>query len=95
MPANKLHRLSVKRVNAAAQARAYAVLEAALDAEERDILRRGRNAHTSRVPKSCTPEDYRKATAIESLFGYLYLKGDRARLALLFELADETISKEE
>ena len=94
MPAGKLHRMAVQRVSAAAQARAYEALEAQLSPEEQDILRRGRNAHTSRVPKSCTPEDYRKATAIEALFGYLYLKEDKARLAQLFALADQTIAKE-
>lgn len=95
MPAGKLHMLAVGKVSAAAQARAYRALEAALDGQEHDILRRGRNAHTTRAPKSCTPEDYRKATAIEALFGYLYLKQDIARMEELFALVDAEIIKEE
>ena len=94
MPAGKLHKLAVARVSAAAQARFYDALEAVLCQQERDILRRGRNANSARAPKSCTYEDYRKATAIEALFGYLYLKEDKARLAQLFALADQTIAKE-
>lgn len=92
MPAGKLHGLAVRKVSAAAQARCYDALSAALTDEERDILRRGRNAHTARAPRSCTPEDYRKATAIEALFGYLYLKGDTARLAALYDLMQSTMS---
>lgn len=88
MPANALHGLSVKKVNAAAQARAYRVLENVLSPGEMDILRRGRNANTSKVPKSCTPEEYRKATAVETLFGFLYLDGEIARLCELFEIID-------
>lgn len=89
LPAHRLHRLTVKKVSAAAQSRAFDALSDVLNDEERDILKRGRNAHTSAVPKSCTPEQYRKATAIESLFGYLYLKGELERIAELYRIVDE------
>jgi Uncharacterized protein conserved in bacteria len=39
------------------------------------------------VPKSCSPDDYRKATALEALFGYLYLRGDIARIEELYTVA--------
>lgn len=94
MPANKLHKLAVKKVCASSQARCYQALEGALNEDEASILKRGRNANTSRVPKSCTPEEYRKATAIEALFGYLYLKGDLARIAELFKLIDGKLTEE-
>lgn len=93
MPAHKLHRLAVKKVCASSQASCYDALEAVLSEEESSILKRGRNAHTSRVPKSCTPEEYRKATAIEALFGYLYLKGGMERIAELFKLVDDSITE--
>ena len=86
MPANKLHALAVKKVKAAAQAKAYYELEQILSEEEQDILRRGRNANTTKVPKSCTPDEYRKATAIESLFGYLYIDGRIDRVEELYEI---------
>lgn len=94
MPAGKLHKLAVARVSAAAQARFYDALESVLCEQERDILRRGRNANSARAPKSCTYEDYRKATGIEALFGYLYLKGDLKRLEELFAVMDHPVAEE-
>ncbi len=89
MPARKLHALAVKKVRASAQARAYPALEAALTTAEADILRRGRNLSSARVPRSCEPEEYRKATAVEALFGYLYLSGDVDRINELFDVIDK------
>lgn len=94
LPAHVLHRKAVRRVNAVAQASTYDAVEAALTEVERSILKRGRNAHTSGVPKSCTPEDYRKATAIEALFGYLYLKGELQRIAELYDVMDAILPRE-
>lgn len=94
MPAHKLHRLAVQKVRASSQARAFSAIEAVLDNEELGILKRGRNANTSRVPKSCTPEEYRKATALESLFGYLYLKGDMSRIAELYSVIDRQLTED-
>lgn len=90
-PAHKLHLLAVRKVRASAQAKAYNALEAVLTEGEAAILRRGRNANTSRVPKSCAPEEYRKATGVEALFGWLYLRGEKDRINELFELVDKII----
>ena len=54
---------------------------------EREILRRGRNAHTGSVPKNAQMADYRKATGLEAWFGFLYLEGDDTRLQDLFQEA--------
>ncbi len=86
MPAGKLHALAVEQVNATAQAAVYHRLESVLDPHELSILKRGRNAHTSRTPKNATAIDYRKATGVEALFGYLYLSGKTQRLAELFAI---------
>ena len=86
MPASKLHSLSVEEVRASSQAACYDLLSEALTEPERDILRRGRNSNSTRAPKSCTVEEYRKATAIEALFGYLYLSGKNERIRELFAL---------
>lgn len=75
----QLHRRAVARVNAAAQARAFAAVEPLLSEEEADVARRGRNAH-SRPPKNQDPADYARATALEALCGYLYLMGRNERL---------------
>ncbi len=87
-PAHRLHSLAVKKVRASAQAQAYHALLPVLAEDEAAVLKRGRNANTSRVPKSCAPGEYRKATGVEALFGYLYLRGDLGRVTQLFDLID-------
>lgn len=77
----ELHKEAVKRVSAAAQARALRRLLDRLTSEEEDVVRRGRNARPVHAPPRGTGQaDYRYSTALECLVGYLYLKGDRARL---------------
>jgi len=95
MPAGKLHSAAVRRVKAAAQALAYDAVLAAATQEEREILRRGRNVSLSRVPKSCTPQQYHQATALEALLGYLHLSGQQQRLQEVFALIDEQIACQE
>lgn len=85
MPVGKLHTAAVERVRAAYQARAVKEISEMLTEEEADVLRRGRNATGNTVPKSSNPAEYRTATGLESLFGYLYLKGDRARIDEIFD----------
>lgn len=85
-PMKSLHRRTVRHVNATAQAKAYHVLIQEVDDEEKDILRRGRNAKVSRVPRSATLEEYTKATAVEALFGYLYLCQRTQRIGELFQI---------
>jgi len=86
MPAGKLHKISVSMVRAAAQATAYQAVREAATEPELEILRRGRNVSLSRLPKSCTPDEYHKATALEALLGYLYLGRQYHRLEEVFEL---------
>ena len=82
---NELHRKSVFFVKAKAQSYILHELEAELQEEERNIVRRGRNAHPHTVPKNADVADYRLATAYETLIGYLYLAGYRERLAYILE----------
>lgn len=88
LPSAKLHESSVKLANASFQAQAADFLESSelLTEEERDILRRGRNAAGVSVPRSSNPRDYHKATALEALFGYLFLIGEFSRAEELFEV---------
>lgn len=83
--AGRLHELAVERVRASYQSEAVNVIEPLLDEREADILRRGRNAGGVSVPKSAKPSEYRRATALEALFGYLALCGREERAAELFE----------
>lgn len=83
--AGQLHELAVERVRASFQSEAVGVIEPLLTEREADILRRGRNAGGISVPKSAKPSEYRRATALEALFGYLSLTGQRDRLEELFD----------
>lgn len=75
-------------VTAKAQSEALSRIEALFDEDERDIYHRARNNHhTSNVPKSATPAQYRRATGLEAVFGYLYIKGKKERLDELFAAA--------
>ena len=82
--AGRLHELAVERVRASYQSEAVGVIEPLLNEREADILRRGRNAGGISVPKSAKPSEYRRATALEALFGYLSLTGQQERLEELF-----------
>jgi len=85
MPSRKLHAAAVEKVRASYQSAAAELILPLLTEEEADVFRRGRNAD-SNVPKSATVADYRRATGLEALFGYLSLIGGEARLEELFEV---------
>lgn len=85
-PAKKLHEEAVKNVCASAQAKAYEKILPSLSEEEETILRRGRNAHVNHVPKNANIKDYHYATAVETLFGYLYLSEKTDRIKELFSI---------
>ena len=76
----KMHRETVKFVNAAAQAELAEAIQDKLTDEEKAIYRRGRNATSHTVPKNQSVGDYRKATGLEALIGWLYLKGEYERI---------------
>ena len=82
--AGRLHELAVSRVRASYQSAAIDVIEPMLTEREADILRRGRNAGGISVPKSSNPAEYRRATALETLFGYLALCENYPRISELF-----------
>ena len=84
-----LHRATVALVSAGAQARAAERIMPRLTEEERDVFRRGRNAKVHAIPHAATRDEYHTATALEALFGYLYLRGRRERLNELFDAAME------
>lgn len=85
-PAGELHRLSVELVNANAQFKAAEQLLPLLSEEELQIFKRGRNLHTTNIPKSANSEHYHAATGLEALFGFLHLAHRQERLEELFHL---------
>ena len=82
----KLHRDTVNMVKAPTQAKYADKLKPHLTEEELAFFRRGKNAHTHAAPKSATPQEYAKATGLETLFGALYLLGRTDRLNELFSI---------
>lgn len=84
-----LHKKSVELVKAPTQAKFADKLKPFLTEEEHDFFRRGKNAHTHAAPKSATPQEYAKATGLETLFGALYLLGRTQRLNELFAIMME------
>jgi len=84
-PVNKLHKASVDKVCCAAQSEAYDKLCTLINEDELAILKRGRNLNSNHVPKNSEALNYRRATGVEALFGYLYLSGETDRLNELFD----------
>jgi len=84
-----LHKAAITYVSAPAQAQRCQKILPILTEEEQDVFRRGRNSHTAAVPKGASVGEYHTATALEALFGWLYLKGETERLNELFSLMME------
>ena len=82
--AKNLHSRTVALVRASAQAEAVQRILPLLDEAEREVFRHGRNAKPKTVPKSSSVAEYAYATALEALFGWLYLKQRYGRINELF-----------
>lgn len=82
---HKLHLLTSTKVNAKSQAKTLEKIEKYLTDEEKDIVRRGRNAENHHLPKNANVTDYMYATAFEGLMGYLYLSKQDERLKEILE----------
>ena len=86
-PTNALHKESIKLVNANCQAEMIKKILPELTEDEEAIFKRGRNAHSGHVPKNQSDADYRYATGLETLYGYLYLIGDFERIMYIFNIS--------
>ena len=87
--AKNLNSTALRFVKAEAQADAMTKIIPHLTEEENAAYRRGRNIGHTNTPKSATVGQYRIATGMESLFGYLHLMGRADRIKELFHLAFE------
>lgn len=88
-----LNRFSAQLVSAVWQAKAYRAIESLLTDEERDIFRRGRNAH-SHAPRVASVRDYHMSTGFEALLGTLYLTESFQRLHEVAEAAFQASFRE-
>ena len=86
----KMNKIADGLVRATYQSQAMDRIMPLLTEEEIAVFKRGRNTHSHTVPKSAKVSEYRKATGMEALFGFLHLEGRRERLSELFAIAFET-----
>jgi ribonuclease-3 family protein len=83
---HELHIRSANKVCAKAQAEAARLVMDKLTEQETAVYKRGRNAHMGTIPKHAEISDYRAATGLEAVLGYLYLSGQDERLFALLSL---------
>jgi len=91
--AHKMHVKAISYVSASAQSKIVNVLFDLLNDEEKAIFRRGRNSKSATIPKHADVLDYRRATALEAVLGYLYLLGKQERLNALLNIAVDVIEQ--
>ena len=85
-PVNKLNKKSRNIVNAGSQSEK---LKDVLTETEMAVMKRGRNAKSFTTAKNQSVSDYRRATGVEAIFGYVYLSGNVERLKELFKICVE------
>lgn len=82
-----LNQKALDYVRAGAQAEAMQRILSLLTEQEQAIFRRGRNMGHGNVPKGATVAQYRAATGMEVLAGYLHVLGKKERLYELLDAA--------
>lgn len=92
--ANGLHKTTSKLVKAETQAKMIEALMDCLSDREKSVYRRGRNAKSYTSAKNASIGDYRKATGLEALIGYLYLSDETDRILELMKAGFEALSME-
>ena len=76
----ELHKLTTDYVKASKQSVAIENLLPLLTEDELAVFKRGRNYKTASVAKNASVQEYKRATGLEAVLGYLYLAGDKERL---------------
>lgn len=89
--AGELHKAATQEIKATTQAIKMDKIYANLTQEEMEIYKRTRNTKMNTVAKNATLADYRKASGLEALIGYLYLSGERERLLELINIMQEEV----
>ncbi len=95
MQVEKLHKKVtgiVKASSQAAIARYYIDTDEFTD-DELAVFKRGRNSKSHTMPKNAEPADYRRATGLEAVIGYLYLEGQDKRASELILKGIEYLAK--
>ncbi|MDR3293320.1 MAG: ribonuclease III [Clostridiales bacterium] len=82
--AHALHKRAASEINAHAQSLVADRILPLLNEAETAVYMRARNGKTA-PPKNADPAEYKKATGLEAVVGYLYLSGQNERMSELFE----------
>ena len=94
-PVNQMHRMSSHFAKARAQSEMVEILLPHMTEQEKQIYHRGRNAKSYTKAKNASVNDYRRATGLEAVMGYLYLSGQFPRLVELVKTAVDTYKPDE
>ena len=76
---NEINHYAKQFSNAQAQAVIAGLLLEDMTDEELHVFKRGRNAKSVSAPRTCSISEYRRATGLEALCGYLFLCGRESR----------------
>lgn len=87
---DNLHKKAIKYTSAVGQNKAVELIRNLLTDEETAIFKRGRNASGDRKARNASVSEYRQATGLEALFGFLYLD---KRFDRIYELLEEIIKE--
>jgi ribonuclease-3 family protein len=90
---NKMNKMVTSVVSAGAQFETFKKIEDSLSDEELDIARRARNANIHTKAKNFSYTEYIYATALEAVFGFLYLSGQTDRLNSLLTISLEELKE--
>lgn len=94
MPVSKLHKAATRYVSATNQAFIVKKILDTFTEEEISVYKRGRNAHSYTSAKNADIVDYRMATGLEALIGYLYVKKETQRLEEIMAMCIDVINAE-
>ncbi|WP_350343789.1 ribonuclease III domain-containing protein [Proteinivorax tanatarense] len=92
---NLLHKRSSAYSKAKAQSVAYLNIKDILSNEEEKLANRGRNAKTNTMAKNASVAEYKNATALEALIGYLHLTNQKQRIDEIMDKIVQEIEKQE
>ena len=91
---NKMNKMVASVVSAGAQFLTFKKIESDLNEDELDIARRARNTNIHTKAKNFSFHEYIYATALEAVFGYLYLCGEKERLEMFLNRSVEDIKED-
>ena len=91
---NKVNDLQKESINYVSAKRQAYFLDKMLNSDffnedEISVIKRARNAKSHPNPKGCSVIEYKKATALEALIGYLRLEGKEIRIVEIMKYITE------